>query len=236
MRKASKSSSKNLQVNIIKDTNLPPDLIRVNQKMVYKQSFKDKFGIIVESIGTANFQLIQDIPRVDNLYIEISDIYYKFDINKIDELFLVEESVSRNSFTGVILLVEREYYEFPYGNIKVRVGGSTEASSSSSSSSLSSSSSSSRIPESRNQNDIPDLQNKMIEGFLRNNGKQIGEYTVNGSTSGKINVIEPRLFNLTASFLKQPDITDPDLEFYVLNPSINKHISSNHNQVYTIYK
>ena len=71
MNKSSKSSSKILPVNIVKDNNLPPDLIVVDQKIFDNPKFKEKFGIELVSKGTANFQPIGDIARVDNLYIEL---------------------------------------------------------------------------------------------------------------------------------------------------------------------
>ena len=231
MNKSSKSSSKILPVNIVKDNNLPPDLIVVDQKIFDNPKFKEKFGIELVSKGTANFQPIGDIARVDNLYIELVNNYYLFDINKIDELFLVEESRNRDNFTNVILSIEGEFYEFPYGNIKVRVGGSTSAYSSSAK--ASSSPLASAVPETIKSTNITDIADKMPISFFRNKSKNLGEYIVNGIASGKLTAIQPRLVNLKLSSLEQPVITDHDLQFYVLNPPIN---NVDPNQVYNIYQ
>ena len=123
MNKSSKSSSKNLPVDIVQENGVPPDLIVVYKNMFNDPQFNEKIGIKLVSIGTERFQLIGDIARVDNLYIELGSKYYVFDINKIDDLFLVEKNGTRDNFKSIILFIEGEYYEFPYGNIKVRVSG-----------------------------------------------------------------------------------------------------------------
>ena len=67
MRKASKSSSKNLPVDIVQENGVPPDLIVVYKNMFNDPQFNEKIGIKLVSIGTERFQLIGDIARVDNL-------------------------------------------------------------------------------------------------------------------------------------------------------------------------
>ena len=231
MRKSSKSS-KILPVNIVQDNNLPPGLIVVDQNIFNNQKFKEKIGIKSVSIVSANFQPIGNIASVDNLYVELGNNYYVFDINKIEELFLVEGNGIRDNFINVILLVESQYYEFPYGNIKVQVGGSTSASSLSAKASAAKKVAPSSS-ESIMKDNIRDFNSKIPGNFFDNNAKKLGEYIEGGKVSGKIEALKSRIDLLTLSESKQPDIRDPDLQFFVL---ISPQNSNPNAQIYTLYQ
>ena len=73
----------------------------------------------------------------------------------------------------------------------------------------------------------------MSETFFHNNGKKIKEYIEGGKVSGKYDVLKPRIDLLTLSELKQPDIRDPDLQFFVL---ISPQNSNPDAQIYTLYQ
>ena len=233
MRKASKSSSKNLPVDIVQENGVPRDLIVVYKNMFNDPQFNEKIGIKLVSIGTERFQLIGDIARVDNLYIELGSKYYVFDINKIDDLFLVEKNGTRDNFKSIILFIEGEYYEFPYGNIKVRVSGSSSSSAKASTSSLSASSSAkpSSSSETIRKDNIIDFNNKIAGNFFHT--KKLGEYIEGAKVSGKYDALKSRIDLLTLSELKQPDIRDPDLQFFVL---ISPQNSNPDAQIYTLYQ